>query len=124
MNILLLGRNVKQSVILLLGLFLLVACSPAPDVGGAASKGSAAVFNDGQIKSQIESSIARSEDLPQQIGVQVRDGVVTISGTLNCEGCGGMRTPGNFGTVQQSLGAVVRAVVGVREVIFELRLES
>ncbi len=124
MNILLLGRNVKQSVILLLGLFLLVACSPASEVGGAAGKVSTAVFNDEQIKSQIESSIARSEDLPQQIGVQVRDGVVTISGTLDCEGCGGMRTPGNFGTVQQSLGAVVRAVGGVREVIFELSLES
>ena len=124
MNILLLGRNVKQSVILLLGLFLLAACSPTPEVGGAAGKVSTAVFNDEQIKSQIESSIARSEDLPQQIGVQVRDGVVTISGTLDCEGCGGMRTPGNFGTVQQSLGAVVRAVGGVREVIFELSLES
>lgn len=35
-----------------------------------------------------------------------------------------MRTPGNFGTVQQSLGAVVRAVAGVREVIFDLSSDS
>ena len=103
---------------------MLVARSPASAAGRAAGQVSTAVFNDEQIKSQIESSIARSEDLPQQIGVQVRDGVVTISGTSDCEGCGGMRTPGNFGTVQQSLGAVVRAVGGVQEVIFELSLES
>ena len=124
LNILLIGRNVKRYVVLLFALFLLAGCSPAPEVGDAFVNESASVFNDDQIKSQIDSSIARSADLPQQIGVQVREGVVTISGTLDCEGCGGMRTPGNFGTVQQSLGAVVRAVAGVREVIFDLSSDS
>ena len=81
LNILLIGRNVKQYVVLLFALFLLAGCSPAPEVGGASVNESASVFNDEQIKSQIESSIARSADLPQQIGVQVREVVVTISGT-------------------------------------------
>lgn len=124
MKLLLIGRNTKQSVVLLLALFLLTGCSPAPVVGGASDNESTPASNDAQIKSQIESSIARSKDLPQQIGVQVRDGVVIISGTLDCEGCGGMRTPGTLGSVQQSLGAVVRAVAGVRKVIFELSSES
>lgn len=124
LNIIFLRRSGKQSAILLLALTLLVGCSPAPVIYDASINESMPVFNDEQIKSQIESSIARSADLPQQIGVQVREGVVTISGTLDCEGCGGMRTPGNFGTVQQSLGAVVRAVAGVREVIFDLSSDS
>jgi hypothetical protein len=124
LNILLIGRNVKQYVVLLFALFLLAGCSPAPEVGDAFVNESASVFNDEQIKSQIESTIARSEDLPQQIGVQVLEGVVILTGVLDCEGCGGMRTPGNLGTVQQSLGAVVRAVEGVQEVIFDLSLES
>ena len=119
-----LRRSAKRSAILLLVLTLLVRCSPAPIVGDAFTNESMPVFKDEQIKSQIESTIARSEDLPQQIGVQVLEGVVILTGVLDCEGCGGMRTPGNLGTVQQSLGAVVRAVEGVREVIFDLSLES
>ena len=119
-----LRRSAKRSAILLLVLTLLVRCSPAPIVGDAFINESMPVFNDEQIKSQIESTIARSEDLPQQIGVQVLEGVVILTGVLDCEGCGGMRTPGNLGTVQQSLGAVVRAVEGVREVIFDLSLKS
>ena len=124
LNIIFLHRSAKQSAILLLVLTLLVGCSPAPVIGDASVNESMPVFNDEQIKSQIESTIALSEDLPQQIGVQVLEGVVIITGVLDCEGCGGMRTPGNLGTVQQSLGAVVRAVEGVREVIFDLSLES
>jgi len=119
-----LRRSAKRSAILLLVLTLLVGCSPAPILGDAFINESMPVFNDEQIKSQIESTIARSEDLPQQIGVQVLEGVVILTGVLDCEGCGGMRTPGNLGTVQQSLGAVVRAVEGVREVIFDLSLKS
>ena len=124
LNIIFLHRSAKQSAILLLVLTLLVGCSPAPVIGNASVNESMPVFNDEQIKSQIEYTIALSEDLPQQIGVQVLEGVVIITGVLDCEDCGGMRTPGNLGTVQQSLGAVVRAVEGVREVIFDLSLES
>ena len=124
LNNIFLHRSAKQSAILLLVLTFLVGCSPAPVIGDASVNESMPVFNDEQIKSQIESAIAFSEDLPQLIGVQVLEGVVIITGVLDCEDCGGMRTPGNLGTVQQSLGAVVRAVEGVREVIFDLSLES
>ena len=45
-------------------------------------------------------------------------------GEVVCEDCGGMRTPGNIGTVQQSLGGVVRAVPGVMRVDFDLSYGS
>ena len=52
--------------------------------------------------------------------VEVSEGVVTVTGSVVCEDCGGRRTPGGFGTVQQSLGAVVRAIPGVQSVEFTL----
>ena len=47
--------------------------------------------------------------------MQVESGVVTLSGSVLCDGCGGNATPGGAGTVQQSLGAVVRALTTVPE---------
>ena len=49
---------------------------------------------------------------------------MTLTGSVVCDECGGRRTPGGFGTVQQSLGAVVRAIPGVESVEFELEYES
>ena len=57
------------------------------------------------------------------ITVEVSDGVVTLSGSVVCEECGGRRTPPGFGTVQQSLGAVVRAIPGVARLEFKLRYQ-
>ena len=75
---------------------------------------------DAQIKSQVESAIANADDLPAGFTVEVNEGMVLIKGSVVCEGCGGLRTPGHVGTIQQSLGAVVRAVSGVMSVEFSL----
>ena len=75
---------------------------------------------DAQIKSQVESAIANADDLPVGFTVEVNEGMVLIKGAVVCEGCGGLRTPGHVGTIQQSLGAVVRAVPGVMSVEFSL----
>lgn len=75
---------------------------------------------DAQLKSRVEAVIASASDLPQGLIVSVSRGAVMVSGDLNCEDCGGLRTPGNVGTVQQSLGAIVRAVPGVSDVQFAL----
>jgi len=56
--------------------------------------------------------------------VQVRGGVVTLSGSLACGDCGGNATPAGSATVQQGLGALVRAVPGVERVEFRLRYGS
>lgn len=109
----------RCTALLLTLLFVMASCAPASEteIIGNAEAG------DEQIRIQVEAVIARAADLPQQITVEVRDGVVFISGSLDCEGCGGMRTPGNIGTVQQSLGAMVRAVTGVNSVAFDLNSE-
>lgn len=101
-------------------LWVMASCAPASEteIIGDAEAG------DEQIKIQVEAVIARAADVPQQIVVEVREGVVFISGSLDCESCGGLRTPGTIGTVQQSLGAVVRAVNGVNRVVFDLDSES
>ena len=67
-------------------------------------------------------ALESASDLPaDSLSVQVRDGVVTVTGTVVCDECGGRRTPGGSGTVQQSLGAVIRAIPGVTWVEFSLR---
>ena len=107
--------------LLLLTLVLgIAACAPALET----ETESATDASDEQIRTRVEAVIAQAADLPQQIAVEVREGIVFISGSLDCEGCGGLRTPGNIGTVQQSLGAMVRAVTGVNEVVFDLNPES
>ncbi len=75
---------------------------------------------DRDLAARVQSALASASDLPPELSVEVSDGVVLISGALACEDCGGNRTPGNIGTIQQSLGTVVRAVPGVTEVEFQL----
>ncbi len=75
--------------------------------------------NDSDLQAAVTAAIASSSDLPAgALQVQVMDGVVTISGSLDCESCGGSRNPGGNDTIQMSLGAVVRAVPGVQQVEF------
>lgn len=95
-----------------LTLLLVVACGPAVD-------------GDTQLAQRVSAAIAAASDLPQQgLKVTVTEGVVLVTGTLDCPDCGGARTPGGSGTVQQSLGAVIRAVPGVRLVSFEFAGEG
>ena len=76
------------------------------------------------LKARVEAALVSASDVPaDSISVEVRDGVVTLSGSVVCEECGGRRTPPGSGTVQQSLGAVVRAVPGVARVEFHLRYQ-
>ena len=95
----------------------------ATALGGCASDGPAIPPDDG-LPERVEAAIARASDVPADaITVVVIDGVVTVTGSVVCEECGGRRTPGGFGTVQQSLGAVVRAIPGVQSVEFDLQYE-
>jgi len=73
------------------------------------------------LQERVEAALASASDVPADaITVVVDGGVVTLTGSVVCQECGGRRTPGGFGTVQQSLGAVVRAIPGVESVEFEL----
>ncbi len=76
------------------------------------------------LQERVESALAAASDVPADaLTVVVMDGVVTITGSVVCQECGGRRTPPGAGTVQQSLGAVVRAIPGVESVEFELEYE-
>ena len=76
------------------------------------------------LQERVEAALASASDVPADaLTVVVSDGVVTITGSVVCQECGGRRTPPGFGTVQQSLGAVVRAIPGVESVEFDLEYE-
>ncbi len=75
---------------------------------------------DAELESRVEAALQTASDLPAGFRVEANDGVVIITGSLACDDCGGLRTPGGIGTVQQSLGAVVRAIPGVEAVEFAL----
>lgn len=74
---------------------------------------------DSEIEAQVRSALDLAADVPgPQLNVEVRNGLVTLTGSTACADCGGQATPGGDGTVEQSIGAVVRAVPGVVDVRF------
>jgi len=76
---------------------------------------------DSVLTARVEAAVRAATDLPaDSITVSARGGVVTLRGSLLCDGCGGNSTPGGTSTIQQSLSAVVRAVPGVQSVVFDL----
>ena len=76
------------------------------------------------LKVRIEAALVAASDVPaDSITVTVSQGVVTLTGSVVCQECGGRRTPGGSGTTQQSLGAVVRAIPGVASVEFKLEYQ-
>jgi hypothetical protein len=86
-----------------------------------AAPAAAQATSDDALRTRVEAALAQASDLPaDSISVQVQGGVVTLSGSVVCESCGGAATPGGTGTVQQSLGAVVRAIPGVTSLRFAL----
>lgn len=95
-------------------LLLLAGCGPQ-QTGAESAPG-----DNQALAGRVQAALESATDLPPELSVEVDDGVVMISGSLACENCGGNRTPGNIGTIQQSLGTVVRAVPGVTEVRFQL----
>ena len=102
----------------------LAFCLGAATALGACTSDGPEIPPDDVLQQRVEAAIARASDVPaDSITVVVVDGVVTLTGSVVCEQCGGRRTPGGFGTVQQSLGAVVRAIPGVQSVEFELQYE-
>ena len=99
-------------------------CFGAAVALGARGSAAAQSVPDEVLKERVEAALERASDVPaDSITVEVSNGVVTLTGSVVCEDCGGRGTPGGFGTVQQSLGAVVRAIPGVESVEFELEYE-
>ena len=103
------GRGIPAAVIAC----ALAAC--ASGTGGAQNDADAA------LEARVSAALAGASDLPANaFDVAADGGVVQVSGSVVCEECGGMLTPGGIQTIQQTLGAVVRAVPGVERVEFDL----
>ncbi len=98
--------------------FLLVACDGDLQIPTQSQVEQNVEYIDAELRYNVEAALAAATDLPRGLTVQVIDGIATISGSLDCDDCGGMRTPGTLDTIQQSLGAIVRAVPGISDVRF------
>jgi osmotically-inducible protein OsmY len=110
-------------VLLLVLAFVVASCSPETSESGSSVSAPSAIGQslDEQLRQRVEAALAaNATELPPGLQVQAVNGNVSLSGSLDCEECGGMRTPGTFDTIQQSVGAIVRAVPGVESVNFAL----
>jgi len=99
---------------------LLGFCASAATPGAAAAQ----VPADSVLVRRVAAALEAASDLPaDSISVSAHEGVVTLRGSLLCGECGGNSTPGGTATIQQDLGALVRAVPGVERVVFDLVYE-
>ena len=120
--------SLERNIIIGAAVLFLVSCGEVSvttsSSQGSLSTGSALsqpdMLIDERIKMQVTSVIENASDLPPGFQVEVTEGVVRVTGSVLCDECGGMRTPGHIGTIQQSLGGIVRAVPGVMRVDFDL----
>ena len=93
-------------------LALLIAAAAATS-GCAARTGTAPAAGDARLKARVEAALASAADVSAEtLTVEAAGGVVTLSGRLAS------------GTEQQSAGAIVRAVPGVRDVLFSLTIDD
>ena len=81
-------------------------------------------YSDSVLEERIVIALESASDLPANaIMVEASNGIVTLTGSVVCDSCGGTRTPAGVRTIQQSLGAVVRAVPGVERVEFDIQYQ-
>jgi len=99
---------INKSLAVCVLLFVAVSCAPA-------------LSDDERLTQAVQAALASASDLPPSgLMILAESGVVTVTGTIDCEDCGGLRTPGGIDNIQLSLGAVIRAVPGVEQVEFFL----
>ena len=104
-----------------LALVIVLGSLAAAAVGGCASPGTQQT-SDEVLRARVQAALVNAADVPgQEITVEVSDGVVTLTGQVSSDGQRGVPYPS--ATVQQSIGAVVRAVPGVQEVRFSLEID-
>ena len=120
--------SLKRNIIIGAAVLFLASCgevgvTTSSSQGSSSTEGTLSqpdMLIDERIKMQVTSVIENASDLPTGFQVEVTEGVVRVTGSVLCDECGGMRTPGHIGTIQQSLGGIVRAVPGVMRVDFDL----
>ena len=92
---------------------LAVTAAAATGTSGCAAREARTTPGDAVLKARVAAALASASDVNAAgITVDARRGVVTLAGQIAS------------GTEQQSVGAIVRAVPGVRDVFFLLRIED
>ena len=92
-------------------LALVVAATATTGAAGCAARELRTPVGDEVLKARVEAALASASDVnADRITVDASDGVVTLTGQVAS------------GTEQQSVGAIVRALPGVAEVSFSLRI--
>ena len=79
---------------------------------GCAARQANTTTGDEVLKARVEAALASASDVSAGITVDARRGVVTLTGQVTSV------------TEQQSVGAIVRAIPGVRNVFFSLSIED
>lgn len=78
--------------------------------------------SDEALKARVQAALVSASDVPgREITVEVSGGVVTLAGRVSSDQMRGAAYPGAF--LQQSVGAIVRAVPGVKDVRFSVQIE-
>jgi hypothetical protein len=78
--------------------------------------------SDEALKARVHAALMSAKDVPgREITVDAAGGVVTLKGQLSSDSMRGVAYPSAI--LQQSIGAVVRAVPGVKDVRFSLQVE-
>lgn len=107
---------IARPVLAAIAMLALCACASGTDATRSGA--------DAALEARVAAAIANASDLPAAaFSVAAGDGVVRITGAVSCEDCGGMQTPGGIQSIQQTLGAVTRAVPGVQRVEFDLEFQ-
>ena len=100
---------------------LVIGSVAAAALGGCASPSTQGP-SDEVLRARVQAALENAADVPgREITVEVADGVVTLTGQVSSDALRGVPYPS--ATVQQSIGAVVRAVPGVKEVRFSIQIE-
>lgn len=74
------------------------------------------------LKARVVAALAAASDIPaRDIAVEVKAGVVSLKGRVSANSMRGVTYP--TAMMQQSIGAVVRAVPGVKEVRFSIQID-
>jgi osmotically-inducible protein OsmY len=78
--------------------------------------------SDEALKARVQAALVNASDVPgRDITVDVKAGVVNLTGRVPSDGMRGSAYPGAF--LQQSVGAIVRAIPGVKDVRFSVQIE-
>lgn len=88
----------------------------------AGQQQTARATTDDLLRARVVAALTNASDLPgRDIAVEVKSGIVILRGRISASSMRGVTYP--TAMMQQSVGAVVRAVPGVKQIQFSIQIE-